>query len=259
MGTVVRTGSGLGLVVRTGGRTEFGAIALRLGERQPQTAFQLGLRDFSLLLVRVTMVLAGSILVINVALGRSLLASVLFALAIAVGLTPQLLPAIVTISLLTGAKRLAERKVVVKRLVSIKDLGNVVVLFTDKTGTLTEGSITFAVALGADGEPSTAVLVPGCSATTRASPTGACSAATSSIRPCGRRLAPAALAPTAFGVSPPFRLTTSAGWRPYSSKDPPAIGRSSSRAHRRLCSPDAGVLVQKLTRCSTRSSQPAVA
>ena len=161
MGTVVRDGSGLGVVVRTGGRTEFGAIAMRLGERQPQTAFQLGLRDFSLLLVRVTMVLAGTILVVNVVLGRSLLSSVLFALAIAVGLTPQLLPAIVTISLSTGAKRLAERKVVVKRLVSIEDLGNIVVLFTDKTGTLTEGSITFSAALGADGEASAAVLRDG--------------------------------------------------------------------------------------------------
>ena len=129
MGTVVREGSGLGVVVRTGGRTEFGAIALQLGERQPQTAFQLGLRDFSLLLVRVTAALAGSILVINVALGRSLLESVLFALAIAVGLTPQLLPTIVTISLSTGANRLAARAVVVKRLVSIEDLGNIVVLF----------------------------------------------------------------------------------------------------------------------------------
>jgi Mg2+-importing ATPase len=107
MGTVVREGSGLGVVVATGGRTAFGAIALQLGERQPQTAFQLGLRAFSLLLVRVTAVLAGSILVINVVLGRSLLGSVLFALAIAVGLTPQLLPAIVTISLSTGAQRLA--------------------------------------------------------------------------------------------------------------------------------------------------------
>ncbi len=161
MGTVVREGSGLGVVVATGGRTEFGAIALSLGERQPQTAFQLGLRDFSLLLVRVTVVLAGSILLINVALGRSLLESVLFALAIAVGLTPQLLPAIVTISLSTGAKRLAQRKVVVKRLVSIEDLGNIVVLFTDKTGTLTEGEITFAAALDADGRPSDAVLRAG--------------------------------------------------------------------------------------------------
>jgi P-type Mg2+ transporter len=161
MGTVVRQGSGLGVVVATGARTEFGAIALQLGERQPQTAFQLGLRDFSLLLVRVTAVLAGSILVINVVLGRSLLGSVLFALAIAVGLTPQLLPAIVTISLSTGAKRLAARAVVVKRLVSIEDLGNIVVLFTDKTGTLTEGSITFAAALDAAGQPSGAVLRAG--------------------------------------------------------------------------------------------------
>jgi len=158
MGTVVRDGSGLGVVVRTGGHTEFGAIALKLGERQPQTAFQLGLRDFSLLLVRVTVVLALSILILNVAIGRSLLGSVLFALAIAVGLTPQLLPAIVTISLSTGAKRLAERAVVVKRLVSIEDLGNIVVLFTDKTGTLTEGAITFAAALDPSGAPSDAVL-----------------------------------------------------------------------------------------------------
>jgi Mg2+-importing ATPase len=161
MGTVVREGSGLGVVVATGARTEFGAIALQLGERQPQTAFQLGLRDFSLLLVRVTAVLAGSILIINVVLGRSLLGSVLFALAIAVGLTPQLLPAIVTISLSTGAKRLAARAVVVKRLVSIEDLGNIVVLFTDKTGTLTEGSITFAGALDATGRPADAVLRAG--------------------------------------------------------------------------------------------------
>ena len=105
--------------------------------------------------------LAGAILVINVALGRSLLGSVLFALAIAVGLTPQLLPAIVTISLSTGAKRLAEGKVVVKRLVSIEDLGNIVVLFTDKTGSLTEAHITFAAAPDADGQPSDAVLRAG--------------------------------------------------------------------------------------------------
>jgi P-type Mg2+ transporter len=161
MGTVVREGSGLGVVVSTGARTEFGAIALKLGDRQPQTAFQLGLRDFSLLLVRVTVVLAGSILVINIALGRPVLDAVLFALAIAVGLTPQLLPAIVTISLSTGAKRLAQRRVVVKRLVSIEDLGNIEVLFTDKTGTLTEGQITFATALDAAGEPSDAVLRAG--------------------------------------------------------------------------------------------------
>jgi P-type Mg2+ transporter len=158
MGTVVRAGSGLGVAVRTGGRTAFGAIALRLGERQPQTAFQLGLRDFSLLLVRVTAVLAATILLLNVALGRSVLDSVLFALAIAVGLTPQLLPAIVTISLSTGAKRLAEHEVIVKRLVCIEDLGNIEVFFTDKTGTLTEGRISFAAAIDAYGKDDSELL-----------------------------------------------------------------------------------------------------
>ncbi|HEX5192059.1 MAG TPA: magnesium-translocating P-type ATPase [Solirubrobacteraceae bacterium] len=161
MGTVVRNGTGLGVVVTTGPATEFGAIAMRLGDRQPQTAFQLGLRAFSLLLVRVTVVLAGSILVINVALGRSALESILFALAIAVGLTPQLLPAIVTVSLATGARRLAASRVVVKRLVSIEDLGNIEVFFTDKTGTLTEGRIAFAAALDANGADSREVLQAG--------------------------------------------------------------------------------------------------
>ena len=158
MGTVVRAGSGRGVVVQTGGRTAFGAIAMQLGKRQPQTAFQHGLRDFSFLLVRVTAVLAATILVVNVALGRSLLGSILFALAIAVGLTPQLLPAIVTVSLSTGAKRLAERSVIVKRLIAIEDLGNIEVFFTDKAGTLTEGRVSFAAALDAAGAPSNELL-----------------------------------------------------------------------------------------------------
>ncbi|MGZ4332969.1 MAG: magnesium-translocating P-type ATPase [Gaiellaceae bacterium] len=158
MGTVVRSGSGSGVVVRTGGGTAFGAIALQLGQRQPQTAFQRGLRAFSLLLVRVTAVLAVTILVVNVLLGHSLLESILFALAIAVGLTPQLLPAIVTVSLSTGAKRLAEQSVIVKRLVAIEDLGNIEVLFTDKTGTLTEGRIAFARAFDSGGGDSDELL-----------------------------------------------------------------------------------------------------
>ena len=158
MGTVVHAGTGLGVVVRTGSRTAFGQIATRLGERHEQTAFQRGLRDFSVLLVRITAILAVSIFVINAALGRSLLESGLFALAIAVGLTPQLLPAIVTISLSTGARRLARARVVVKRLVAIEDLGNIQVLCTDKTGTLTEGRIRFEEALDAAGAPSSQVL-----------------------------------------------------------------------------------------------------
>ena len=158
MGTIVSSGDGVGVVVRTGGKTEFGAIALRLGERHDLTAFQRGLQDFSRMLVIVTGALAGSILVINVLLGRSVLQSALFALAIAVGLTPQLLPAIVTVSLATGARRLARKQVIVKRLVCIEDLGNVEVLFTDKTGTLTEGHITFERALDPVGTESQRVL-----------------------------------------------------------------------------------------------------
>jgi Mg2+-importing ATPase len=161
MGTVVRSGDGRGLVVQTGARTAFGAIALRLGERQGQTSFQQGLQQFSRLLATVTVLLAGSIFVINAALGRSLLQSALFALAIAVGLTPQLLPAIVTVSLATGARRLAKRKVIVKRLVCIEDLGNLQTLFTDKTGTLTEGHISFTQPVDSHGKPSDHVLVLG--------------------------------------------------------------------------------------------------
>ncbi len=161
MGTLVRGGNGRGLVVRTGPQTAFGAIALRLGERQGQTAFQQGLQAFSRLLATVTAVLAGSIFLINVALGRSVLQSALFALAIAVGLTPQLLPAIVTVSLATGARRLARRRVIVKRLVCIEDLGNVEVLFTDKTGTLTEGHISFSQSVDCHGTPDNRLLALG--------------------------------------------------------------------------------------------------
>jgi P-type Mg2+ transporter len=161
MGTVVQHGDGSGVVTRTGAETEFGKIAMRLGDRQPETAFQRGLNDYSLMLVRVTSVMAGAILVINIALGRGFLESVLFSLAIAVGLTPQLLPAIVTVSLSTGARRLAARKVVVKRLVAIEDLGNVDVFFTDKTGTLTEGHIALASAVDAAGRPSDDLLRQG--------------------------------------------------------------------------------------------------
>ncbi len=158
MGTVVRAGTGEGVVVATGGRTEFGRIALGLGERLEQTEFQAGLRHFSVLLVRVAGVLTTSIFAINVLLSRPLLESLLFSLAIAVGITPQLLPAVVTTSLAAGSRRLARKHVLVKRLVCIEDLGDVEVLLTDKTGTLTEGRITFERAVDEDGAVSAEVL-----------------------------------------------------------------------------------------------------
>jgi magnesium-transporting ATPase (P-type) len=115
MGTVVQEGGGQAVVVETGADTQFGAIAGRLGEAQPETGFQAGLRDFSKMLVTVTVIMAVVILVVNLLLGHPAIESILFALSIAVGLTPQLLPAIVTVSLSTGARRLARRKVVVQR------------------------------------------------------------------------------------------------------------------------------------------------
>ena len=158
MGTVVRSGTGVGVVVETGKQTEFGAIAQRLGERQPQTSFQKGLNDFSVLLVRVAVLMSSAILIVNLGLGRSVIESLLFALSITVGLTTQLLPAIVSVSLSTGARRLAKKKVIVKRLVAIEDLGNIEVFFTDKTGTLTQGQIAFSAALDPSGAASPDVL-----------------------------------------------------------------------------------------------------
>ncbi len=141
MGTVVHAGQGAGVAVATGSRAAFGRIAADLGHRHPDTAFQIGLRRFSMLLARVAGLLTALIFVINLILHRPLLDAVLFSLAIAVGITPQLLPAIVTTGLAVGSRRLAVHRVLVKRLVCVEDLGNVQVLFTDKTGTLTEGRV----------------------------------------------------------------------------------------------------------------------
>jgi P-type Mg2+ transporter len=161
MGTVVQAGSGTGVVVATGGGAEFGRIALGLGERQPETEFQVGLRKFSMLLVQVAGVLTGAIFVINVVLHRPVIDALLFSLAIAVGISPQLLPAVVSTSLAAGSRQLARRKVLVKRLVCIEDLGDIEVLFTDKTGTLTEGSLHFMRSAGPDGRPDDEPLLLG--------------------------------------------------------------------------------------------------
>ena len=154
MGTVVHAGSADGIVVATGARTEFGKIAAGLNTHQLDTEFQVGLGRFSMLLVYVAGALTTSIFVINVALHKPIMDALLFSLAIAVGITPQLLPAVVSTSLAAGARRMSRRKVLVKRLVCIEDLGDVDVLFTDKTGTLTQGRIDYTRALPAgDGEP----------------------------------------------------------------------------------------------------------
>ncbi|GAA1976588.1 magnesium-translocating P-type ATPase [Terrabacter lapilli] len=158
MGTVVHAGSGRGVVVATGPRTEFGAIATGLSTHQADTEFQVGLRQFSMLLVKVAGALTTSIFVINVLLHKPFLDALLFSLAIAVGITPQLLPAVVSTSLAAGSRQLSRRKVLVKRLVCIEDLGDIDLLFTDKTGTLTAGRIDYARAVPVDGQRSEDVL-----------------------------------------------------------------------------------------------------
>src|SRR5262245_51937395 len=152
MGTIVQQGSGRGVVVATGASTGFGKIASGLADRPPETGFQVGLREFSKLLATIAIVVAGLVFIINVVLGRPLLEALLFSLAIAVGITPELMPAIVTVSLSAGSRALAKKHVLVKRLVAIEDLGNIQVLFTDKTGTLTDGSIAFNQAIDPDGK-----------------------------------------------------------------------------------------------------------
>ncbi len=161
MGTIVHQGSALGVVVRTGVRTAFGQIAAGLSEKQGQTAFEVGLSRFSRFLFGVAAILTAFIFIVNVALSRPLIEALLFSLAIAVGIAPEMMPAIVTVSLSAGSRALVAKKVLVKRLVAIEDLGNIEILFTDKTGTLTEGVITFERSLDAVGESSDRPLLLG--------------------------------------------------------------------------------------------------
>jgi Mg2+-importing ATPase len=158
LGTHVVSGEGSALVVVTGRGTELGRISSRLRRKPVMTGFEHGVRAFGLLLVRATFVLTAVILVANVLLSRPFVDSLLFSLALAVGLTPQLLPAIVTVSLARGARRMARERVIVKRLETIEDFGSMQVLCTDKTGTLTSGSVELVGAFDVDGRPSDRVL-----------------------------------------------------------------------------------------------------
>src|ERR1035437_3650512 len=151
-GTSVVSGTGRTLITATGARTSYGEVARRLAERAPENDFQRGVPTFGYLIFRVTAILVIAVLAINVGLHRPILESFLFAIALAVGLTPELLPAIVTLNLTQGAHALAAHGVLVKRLPAIQNLGSITVLATDKTGTLTEGSLAFVRAVGTDGE-----------------------------------------------------------------------------------------------------------
>jgi len=159
MGTHVVSGSARALVVRTGTETEFGQVSARLRLRPPETEFEHGVRHFGYLLMEVTLLLVISIFAINVYFHRPVLDSLLFSLALAVGLTPQLLPAIISINLAYGAKRMAKQKVIVKRLASIENFGSMNVLCSDKTGTLTEGVVKLSGAIDFEGHDSEKVLL----------------------------------------------------------------------------------------------------
>ncbi len=158
MGSSVVSGSAQVLLGRTGSTTALGQIALSLAQQAPPTAFELGTRRFGMLIMRLTLLLVLFTLLVNVAFHRSLLESFLFAVALAVGLTPELLPMVVSVTLTRGALRMAALKVIVKRPSAIQDMGAMDVLCTDKTGTLTEARIRLERHVDASGQDKPAVL-----------------------------------------------------------------------------------------------------
>jgi len=158
LGTNVRSGNARCIVVRTGRATEFGAIAHRLTLRPPETEFDRGIRHFGYLLTSAMTVMVLIVLVANLLLDRPLVETLLFSIALAVGLSPELLPAILSINLARGASAMAAHGVLVRRLNAIENLGSMDVLCTDKTGTLTEGVVKLHGSWGLDGEASPRVL-----------------------------------------------------------------------------------------------------
>ncbi|MNX45920.1 Magnesium-transporting ATPase, P-type 1 [compost metagenome] len=158
MGSHVISGTAKAIVVGTGVNTEFGRVSQRLKNRTPETEFEHGIRRFGYFLMEITLVMVVFIFGINVLLHKPVLDSMLFTLAIAVGLTPQLLPAIITVNLAQGARRMAQKQVIVKRLNAIENFGCIDILCSDKTGTLTEGNVKVNDGLDCTGKESAKVL-----------------------------------------------------------------------------------------------------
>lgn len=161
MGTHVMSGEGYGLVIATAENTFFGKTASYLKEPEQTSDFEKGLSDFSKMLLKIIVVMTITIFIVNTVLHHGLLESFLFALALAVGITPEALPVIITISLSKGAQKLAKAGVIIKKLSSIEDLGNMDVLCTDKTGTLTEGHLALDTYLNTDQKVDDQVLIYG--------------------------------------------------------------------------------------------------
>jgi len=158
LGTSVRSGSARVLIVATGAVTEFGSIADRLALRPPETDFERGLRNYGYLLYEIMLVLVLIVFAANVFLARPPIEALLFAMALAVGISPELLPAIISVTLSAGAREMASHGVIVRRLHAIENLGSMTVLCSDKTGTLTRGLLELEEAVDVDGRPSSAVL-----------------------------------------------------------------------------------------------------
>ena len=158
MGTHIVSGNATAVVVNTGKATEFGKVSERLKFRPPETEFESGVRKFGYFLLEVTLTLVILIFAANIYLQRPVLDSFMFSLALAVGLTPQLLPAIISINLAHGAKLMAKKQVIVKRLPAIENFGSMNVLCADKTGALTDGVVRIRSALNLDGKESDRIL-----------------------------------------------------------------------------------------------------
>ncbi|MGV3528430.1 MAG: magnesium-translocating P-type ATPase [Flavisolibacter sp.] len=158
-GTNVISGTATVLAVNVGSDSTLGKITRSLEQSASITSFEKGILRFGYLLLRMTLIFTGLILFLNILLHRPIIDSLLFSLALAVGLTPELLPAILTVTLAAGARRMAEKKVIVKKLSAIQNLGEIDVLCSDKTGTITTGDLTFARAITAEGRNSEKLLL----------------------------------------------------------------------------------------------------
>ncbi len=154
MGTVAASGMAKAAVVATGKNTKYSSILEHVKFRPPETAFELGVRRFGFLLLEITLILVIVIFSLNTYFHKPVIESLLFALALAVGLTPQLLPAIISVNLSHGARKMAKQKVIVKRLASIENFGQMNILCADKTGTLTVGKLKLDLVTGITGEKS---------------------------------------------------------------------------------------------------------
>ena len=154
MGTHVISGSGKAVIVNLAKDSEFGKITASLDEKDTDTDFEKGIKDFGNLILHVTTLLIGLIFVFNIFLNKPFLESFMFALALSVGLTPQMLPAIISVNLSQGAKRMSEQGVIVKKLNAIENFGSMTVMCSDKTGTITQGKVKLDVALDCNGNKS---------------------------------------------------------------------------------------------------------